>query len=384
VTLYLWISAAMPFEGMTVMLLMNAIQQAPDKVTAPKAATAGLKTVIEGLLTKDPASRLTLNKLRLDDWLTFGGKQPLPQQKLELIELTPEEIELAFSNRQAIAYQSAAGPSALGKASGYIPDWKREGLNTIRKVSNQAEATLYQAISSDSNLAHHVPVIYSVSETTPTAEEAARAIAIDGEKQFEVRMQDLAAGMTRPCAMGIVMGCRTIIAADPASQGTLRALDEATSTSSMGFRIDAARTVVEDGTLDALPLPEGKALETLKEEDDVVKALATFFRHDSGVCKTALLKLEDLAKALERSAFFAKHVLLRSTLLLLFDDDDRTKVELRMINFGFSYALPEGQTTMHTEAWGGSADSHEDGYMTGVRSLVRMMKALHGELEILV
>uniref|UniRef100_A0A7S2FPM2 Kinase n=1 Tax=Haptolina brevifila TaxID=156173 RepID=A0A7S2FPM2_9EUKA len=181
--------------------------------------------------------------------------------------------------------------------------------------------------------------------------------------------------------MGLVMGCRTIIPTGTA-QENLEHLDHMTSTATLGFRIDAARTVV-NGALEALPLPDDKTLDTLKEEDDIIKALGTFFQHDTNVCKAALMKLESIAGAIERSAFAAKHVLLRSSLLMLFDDDKRDHVELKMINFGFSYALPEGSPPAgHTAAWDGTATSHEDGYLTGARSLVRLMKRLHKDLEI--
>ena len=73
--------------------------------------------------------------------------------------------------------------------------------------------------------------------------------------------------------------------------------------------------------------------------------------------------------------------LLRSSILIVYDDTDRTeKLELKLINFGFSYAVPDGTSVTHTAPWDGSASSHEDGYITGVRSLVRLMKQLGGEL----
>jgi len=303
------------------------------------------------------------------------------------------EIEQAAENRASIAYQSAAGPSALGKATGYRADWKREGLSTIRKRSNAAEATIYQAISSDGHLSHHVPLIYSVKELgMRTTSNEYSSINTDesfhqDDEIFEVRMQDLAAGMTRPCAMAMVMGTRTLIPTDllkgnAAGREELERLDHATSTATLGFRIDAARTVV-GRELDTLPLPGNTTLDTLKEEDDIIKALGTFFQHDTNVCKAALMKLESIAGAIERSAFAAKHVLLRSSLLMLFDDAARDKIEIKMINFGFSYALPEGSPPAgHTAAWDGTATSHEDGYLTGARSLVRLMKRLHKDLEI--
>ena len=196
-------------------------------------------------------------------------------------------------------------------------------------------------------------------------------------------MQDLAAGMTRPCGVSFVMGTRTIIPND-AVQKELEAIDQASSTASLGFRIDAGRMVLSDDSLEALPLPSGKeSLNDLQSEDDLVQALGTFLQQDANLCKAVLIKLEGLQFALERSAFFAEHVLLRSTLLLVYDDAARTKVELRMINFGFSYPLPEGApAATHTAKWDGSAASHEDGYLIGVKSLIRVSKRLHADLEI--
>jgi hypothetical protein len=41
------------------------------------------------------------------------------------IQVTPAEIEQAFTNRKAVAVGSAAGPSALGKALAAKPFWKK-------------------------------------------------------------------------------------------------------------------------------------------------------------------------------------------------------------------------------------------------------------------
>jgi len=361
-----------------------------------------------------------------------GGKDLLKQRRLSgvtgmgsLVRLFKRlEAEHAAANRTVIAYQSAAGPSALGKATGVVPNWKREGLSTIRKLSNAAEAQLYEAIAEDAYLSKHVPMINSVTKVVSEGDEPELEPA---EDMFEVRMQDLAAGMTRPCAMGIVLGTRTIVP-DGGVQEDLDALDHATSTASLGFRIDAARTVVQASSasfvngstssrtsasassrrpsreaasfgrkshsftqsgnalmLDTLPLPDDLTLNELKEEAHILSALENFFQADTNVCKGSLLALEEILRALERSAFFAKHVLLRSSLLLVFDDAARTNVQFKMINFSFSYALPEGAPPLkHTGTWDGKPESHEDGYLTGVKSLVRLMRKLHADLEIRV
>ena len=64
-------------------------------------------------------------------------------------------------------------------------------------------------------------------------------------------------------------------------------------------------------------------------------------------------------------------------MLLVFDDAHRDKgVELKIMNFGSSYALPEGVSVTHREPWAGTAACHEDGYLTGVHSLLRIVQTV--------
>lgn len=389
----------------TEYLLMEEIQQCDATVSPPTEAPPKLASVITGLLTKDPAKRLTLNQLRLHVWLTSDGRHTLPQPVVMKILVTEEEIAgavTAAAHRQQIAYQSAAGPSALGKATGRKADWKREGELVICKRTNEMDASLSRAISGDGDLAHHMPVVYSIE-------------AVDDGALHDIRMQDLAGGMTRPCAMLIVMGCRTAVPADFEEEGGapsaellermrdvdgsgptaeeeaaggvsrrryLQFLDSSSSTASLGFRIDAAKTVV-DGELATLPLPAGVSLETLRDEADVQAAIGTFLQDDYALCKAVLGKLQALTKSLERSAFFTTHVLLRSTLLMVYDDAARTKLELKMVGFGDSFAVADGETASHDSlGWNGTAGSHEDGYLAGARSLVRLFSQLHPEMQV--
>lgn len=118
VTVYVWCAGRLPFWAATPHLIMQQIKEAPPVMAAPPPASPGLGKVIGGLMTRDPAERLTLNNLRTHPWLTVDGQQPLPMQPVMQVEVTPEEVAQAFTNRAAIAYQSAAGPSELGKATG--------------------------------------------------------------------------------------------------------------------------------------------------------------------------------------------------------------------------------------------------------------------------
>ena len=52
-----------------------------------------------------------------------------------------------------------------------------------------------------------------------------------------------------------------------------------------------------------------------------------------------------------------------------------------MLNFGFSYSLPESETISHTAAWDGSEESNEDGYLIGIQALHRLVLALCKQIE---
>ena len=111
-------------------------------------------------------------------------------------------------------------------------------------------------------------------------------------------------------------------------------------------------------------------------------ALTSFLQRDAALARAALLKVQTLHGALTRSHFFPKHAFVRSTLLLVYDDTSRaSKLELKMMNFGYSYALPEGQTLQHAVPWDRTEASHEDGYLVGVESLERVLTRVCEELE---
>lgn len=64
-------------------------------------------------------------------------------------------------------------------------------------------------------------------------------------------------------------------------------------------------------------------------------------------------------------------------MLFVYDDANRSKVQVKIMNFGASFALPEGERGLaHDAPWDGTATCHEDGYLIGVRSLVRVFTSL--------
>ena len=106
-----------------------------------------------------------------------------------------------------------------------------------------------------------------------------------------------------------------------------------------------------------------------------------YVQHDAKLAKALVHKMRTLVAALERSEFFTKHVFLRSRLLFVYDDAAREELmECKMMNFIWSYAAPEGVSLSHDSPWDGTAACHEDGFLTGVHSLVRLLTSVCEQL----
>jgi Inositol polyphosphate kinase len=284
------------------------------------------------------------------------------------MQVSPEEAAQAITSREGIRVGSASGASALGAALALcgagdaMLGWMRIGTNTIRKRSNTVEANFYQSIAASGHLAPHLPVIYSISNLP--------------REEVHILMGDLVTGMRHPCAMSFLMGVRTVTHADlDPTHGTphvalcdsmrsmapeyaarmlspdearsgavplhryLEFLDSISTSRSLGFRIDAAKTVVDgtlDGTLDPLRSAAASTLNTasdetqsaqaisdetqsaqaISDETQSAQAISDFLQRDARLAGSTLLKLRTLKKALSRSSFFGRHAFVRSAMLL--------------------------------------------------------------------
>jgi len=237
--------------------------------------------------------------------------------------------------------------------------------------------------------------------------------------------------------MDIKMGCRTATGADFAGKPRADLLskmdaicpDEATpleragggitklrylqfrdalsSTSSLGFRIDAAQLTPVDGASSPTPLPFDWS--RLRSDEAVLAGLRSFVAASAPLAAAICRKLKLLADSLAASTFFPRVSLLRSSILLVYDalalqrvsqqggsvehmctqlvemvepgTSSPVALEVRMIDFAQSHQIPFGTPPMsHTAPWDGRADCHEDGYMTGLQHLIRLMRQLRDNL----
>ena len=258
-----------------------------------------------------------------------------------------------------------------------------------------------------------------------------------GKGEVHVEVEDLTAGMSAPCVMDIKMGCRTATASDlrggpradllakmdkidsreatddeRASGGVtklryLQFRDRISSISSHSFRIDAAHLSPFQGGLK--PAPLDYEWSRLRTDDDIAGALRAYMQGSLPLAAAIVQKLERLQEDLEKSTFFPRVVLLRSSILIVYDAfalkqvsqqggsiDEQTKriielvepgtqspvaLELKMIDFAQSFKLPaDAPPVTHEKPWDGTPSDNEDGYLAGVRNLLRLMRRVHNEL----
>ena len=258
-----------------------------------------------------------------------------------------------------------------------------------------------------------------------------------GKGEVQVEVEDLTAGMSAPCVIDIKMGCRTATASDlrggpradllakmckidpgeatdeeRAAGGVtklryLQFRDRISSISSHAFRIDAAHLSPFQGGLQPAPLQYEWS--RLRTDDDVAAALRAYLQGSLPLAAAIVRKLERLQADLEASTFFPRVVLLRSSILIVYDafalkqvsqqggsvaeqtqriielvepgTQSPVALELKMIDFAQSFKLPADAPPMtHDVPWDGTVADNEDGYLTGVRNLLRLMRRVHDEL----
>jgi len=84
-----------------------------------------------------------------------------------------------------------------------------------------------------------------------------------------------------------------------------------------------------------------------------------------------LNRLKDLHNTLKNSDFFYSHEIIGSSLLFVHDE---TNANIWMIDFGKTRPLPDNIKLTHNDNW--IEGNHEDGYLIGIESLIRLFEEL--------
>jgi len=144
------------------------------------------------------------------------------------------------------------------------------------------------------------------------------------------------------------------------------------STATLGWRVEGVRRVDDARRVSTYPAPK-----LLQSRPELEGALRWFCQRRPAVRAAFTRQLEALQAALESSSWFASNELVSSSLLFLYDDFlfSTAPPGIWMIDFAKTVPLPPGQTLTHRAPW--SPGNREDGYLTGIESLLDMYKGLN-------
>lgn len=95
VTLYCFVFGKCPFIDEYILALHNKIRtKLVDFPEIPKISEE-LRTLILRMLDKNPDTRITLPEIKMDQWVTQGGTDPLPleEEHCSVVEVTEEDIQ---------------------------------------------------------------------------------------------------------------------------------------------------------------------------------------------------------------------------------------------------------------------------------------------------
>ena len=181
----------------------------------------------------------------------------------------------------------------------------------------------------------------------------------------------------------------------------LRFRDEASSTKSLGFRIDAVQLSEE---CDASEIPTINELRLCATRDQVRDTCAKYLQHRRSLLLSFLEQMRELRATLETCDVFKTHSFIRSSLLFVYDGStDRTLI--RMIDLarvqpapplegaagsvggnGGGYpggeleATPPPRPLSHRAEW--RAGNGEDGYLTGLDNMIDIFEGLLSDASV--
>uniref|UniRef100_A0A3B4AKS0 Protein kinase domain-containing protein n=1 Tax=Periophthalmus magnuspinnatus TaxID=409849 RepID=A0A3B4AKS0_9GOBI len=95
VTLYCFVFGKCPFIDDYILALHNKIRTKPVEFPESPEVSEELRTLILRMLDKNPDTRITLPEIKMDQWVTRGGADPLPleEEHCTVVEVTEEDIQ---------------------------------------------------------------------------------------------------------------------------------------------------------------------------------------------------------------------------------------------------------------------------------------------------
>uniref|UniRef100_A0A3B3Y3X4 calcium/calmodulin-dependent protein kinase n=1 Tax=Poecilia mexicana TaxID=48701 RepID=A0A3B3Y3X4_9TELE len=95
VTLYCFVFGECPFYDEYIYSLHNKIKNKPVEFPETPSISNELRDLIERMLDKNPATRITIPEIKLHSWVSENGSSPLPleEEHCTAVEVTDEEVQ---------------------------------------------------------------------------------------------------------------------------------------------------------------------------------------------------------------------------------------------------------------------------------------------------
>ncbi|KAH0786772.1 Inositol polyphosphate kinase family protein [Histomonas meleagridis] len=190
-----------------------------------------------------------------------------------------------------------------------------------------------------------------------------------------ILMRDIADGFTKPAVLDIKLGGRTwALGANPEKVAHMRKKAESGTTGKLKFKVRAAMWYSHNP--DKWPITENanfveRDFGNNCTEDELKEFLLDFF-HDTKKFPFFIEKLKKLKSALQKLRREANARMYSSSVLLVYDEDDDTKKECRLLDFAKTYLNINKLAGEFNE----NVSDCEDDILPGIQNLINIFEAI--------
>jgi len=385
VTLHAMVFGCLPYAAVNQMDLIASVTDPAEWVCAFSHDDAAMMSVLNGMMRKDPGQRWPLVQVNDSEWIRDEVIKRKGGVEWSKIEVSDEDLKNAVTH-------------------GHVNNFKKTKHGTLHKLTDDTEMHMYEALHG-STASAFLPKLIAHRPAT-------------GKQRVVMEMEDLTHGLKEPCLMDCKMGTRTYaeitsdsdrlprkdllekllkVSPDAASEEEkaaggvskeryLRFRDEASSTRTLGFRVDAVQ--LNEGC-DHSDIPTLQELRLVATREQVRETLAKYLQRRRTLLTSFLGQLRELRTTLEGCDVFNQHSFIRTSLLFVYDGatNDTT---IRMIDL--ARATPIAKDEAAVDIGGGDVEvvrprrlshratwvpgSKEDGYLTGVDNMIDIFETL--------